>query len=95
VKRRHCGKLLEYNGDVPEEACFYLPEIFGRRLYYINISLDVISYHLHVLTIMSPGKKILLRAILENFVQIMLSVNLSNLRNREKLCRLSVCFGHL
>jgi hypothetical protein len=44
VKRRHCGKLHEYNGDVPEEVRFDLPQVLERRLYYITISLNVISY---------------------------------------------------
>jgi hypothetical protein len=41
---RHCGALHEYNGEAPEEARVDLPEILGRRLYYINISVDESSY---------------------------------------------------
>jgi hypothetical protein len=37
---RHGGTLHEYNGGTPEECRFGLPEILGRRLYYVNISLD-------------------------------------------------------
>jgi hypothetical protein len=64
---RHCGTLHEYNGEAPEERSFDLSDILGRRLYYINTSLDESSYTSRVLTVIACGNKIALSAILVRF----------------------------